>query len=124
MLFSNSGQLVHANAEALQTLDQVGVQGAVGLMLHELLGCGGTDVRASGCVTMTRCPNCDSIRMLLSVMDGNPIDSAVALQIEQSSGAFTGKFHVKSAPVDVDGIRMRLLILRQRNALHRKVVKK
>jgi hypothetical protein len=118
-IFSASGQLVHANAHALKTVDQVGVQGAVGLRLSEFFGCPTDEVAPDACVTGSPCRNCEAIRSMLGALHGRPVEKPVALYLEQIAGSFLGKFEVKAAPIDVDGIRLHLLILRARSLVKR-----
>lgn len=118
-IFSASGQLVHANAHALKTVDQVGVQGAVGLRLSEFFGCPVDEIAPAGCGTASPCRNCEAIRTMLGALEGAAVEKPVALHLEQIAGSFLGKFEVKAAPIDVDGIRLHLLILRQRSLVKR-----
>lgn len=114
-IFTASGQLLHANAEALKTVDLVGVSGAVGLRLNEMFGCAAERVTAAGCDTPIACHNCLPTRQIIAALDGTPVDGTVSLLLEQSAQFYTGKFHVRASALRIDGLDLRLLILRQKS---------
>lgn len=108
LIFSTGGQLVHANAAALKTLDQVGVHSAMGLRLEELLpnvgpgATGGADAN-----------NAEAIQLMRRAMQGTPCSGPVVLHLEQSAQFFVGKFEVKAVPVRFEQQELHLLLLRQ-----------
>jgi hypothetical protein len=118
-LFLENGQLLHANAEALKTVDHVGIQSAAGITLSELLGCTFDQVSAAGCGTSTPCRNCEAIRTLLGAFEGKIPGKPVALLLEQSAQSYLGKFRVKASSLSVDGLRLHLLILQQTSLVKR-----
>lgn len=109
LVLAPTGELIHANAHALRLLDQVGIEGAIGLDVGALLGC----ERVEG--GWAPGPAGDNGEFLAALEAARAQQEATAfeatLSVEQGGLLFTGHFRVRVAPVPCDGLRCSLVLL-------------
>lgn len=110
-VFNLQRQLVHANAPALQMVDQVGVDGALGLRLGELLGCEHTIGALEGCGGAAACENCAAIGSLLAALGGDGAQGVCTLHLEKDGRIRTEKFYVRASALHVGDLRLLLLVM-------------
>jgi hypothetical protein len=110
-VFNGLRQLLHANAPALRIVDQVGIDGAIGLRLGELLGCDHTVGSLEGCGGAAACANCVAISAMLQTTEGRTTEGSCELHLEKDGKVRAERFYARASPLHVPGQNLILLVL-------------
>lgn len=115
-------QVIAANTAYLAAAGVRDAQEVLGLRLGEALDCVHPQGVPGGCGTTAACATCGAALAILAAQHGRASDRPCALRTERDGVVVDREFRARAAPIELDGARLLLLVLRDVTAEARRTM--